>query len=186
VPPHAPPPGYPADLERTWRAADGTAVRIRALRPDDVDLELRFIRGLSAETVRQRLHYRVTSFNREDVARLLELDYRDTLACGALVDESSGESLVGVSRYARIDGSDEAESAIVVADAWQGRGIGTELMRTLTLAARQRGIRTMIGSTLADNTRIHAWARRFGFDVRTEPNSGGDVRITVNLASTAP
>ena len=42
-----------------------------------------------------------------------------------------GMALVGVSRYAREPGSDRAECAIVVADAWQGRGLGTELMRSL-------------------------------------------------------
>jgi acetyltransferase len=158
---------------------------VRALRPDDIDLELSFIAGLSAETLYQRLHYRARSVSRADAARLLEFDYRDTLACGALVGEPGGESLVGVSRYARIEGSDTAECAIVVADAWHGRGIGTELMRSLALAARQRGIRALVGSSLADNTRIHDWARRFGFDARTEPNSGGEVRITVDL-STVP
>jgi len=90
-----------------------------------------------------------------------------------------------VCRYARVAGSDTADCAIVVADAWHGRGIGTELMRTLAVAARQRGIRVLVGSSLADNTRIHAWARRFGFEVKTEPNSGGEVRITVDL-STVP
>jgi hypothetical protein len=58
-------------------------------------------------------------------------------------------------------------------------------MRTLALAARQRGIRALAGASLADNTRIHAWARRFGFEVKTEPYSGGEVRITVDL-STVP
>jgi acetyltransferase len=182
-PPSGPPPGYPADLERVWHSADGTAVRIRPLRPDDLELELRFIAGLSPETLYQRLHYRASSVSREEAARLLELDYRDTLACGALVDEPAGESLVGVSRYARVEGTDTADCAIVVADAWHGRGIGTELMRSLAVAARQRGIRALFGSSLAENTRIHAWARRFGFDVRTEPYSGGEVRITVDLGS---
>ena len=184
-PPDAPPPGYPADLERSWRTSDGTAVRIRALHPGDLDLELAFIAGLSPETLYQRLHYRASSVSREDAARLLDLDYLDTLACGALVDGPAGPSLVGVSRYARVAGSDTADCAIVVADAWHGRGIGTELMRSLAVAARQRGIRALVGSSLADNTRIHAWARRFGFEVRTEPNSGGAVRITVDL-STVP
>jgi len=183
LPPSAPPPGYPADLEREWRTTDGTTVRIRALRPDDLDLELRFIAGLSPETLYQRLHYRVTTVSREDVARLLDIDYREAMACGALVREPGGETLVGVSRYSRVGGSDSAECAIVVADAWQGRGIGTELMRTLAIAARQRGIRSLFGASRADNSRIQDWARRFGFDVRTEPNSGGDVRITVSLAA---
>jgi acetyltransferase len=90
-----------------------------------------------------------------------------------------------VSRYARIDATDQAECAIVVTDAWHGRGIGTELMRSLAEAARANGIRTLVGTSLAENQRIHAWARRFGVDVRTEPNSGGRVLITVDLASLA-
>jgi len=181
--PDALPPGYPADLERTWQAADGTAVRIRPLRHDDLERELSFVAGLSGETLYLRIQYRSTGVSREDAARLLDLDYRDRFACGALTGQPPDEKIIGVSRYARIEGTDQAECAIVVADAWQGRGIGTELMRCLALAARQRGIHCLIGSSLAENQRIHAWARRFGFDVRTEPNSGGQVQITLDLDS---
>jgi acetyltransferase len=105
------------------------------------------------------------------------------MAIAALLDLPQADEIVGVSRYARLGDSDEAECAIVVADAWQGRGLGTELMRTLGKAARANGIHTLVGTSLGENERIHAWARRFGFDVRTEPNSGGYVRITVDLAS---
>jgi len=181
--PAARPPGYPADLERTWQAADGTPVRIRPLRPDDLDRELEFVTGLSEQTRYLRLHYTATEFSREDAARLLELDYRDTIAFGALVGEPPDEALIGVSRYARIAGTDQAECAIVVADAWQGRGVGTELMRSLGIAARRSGILSLVGASLAENQRIHSWARRFGFDVRTEPNSGGQVRVTLELSS---
>ena len=88
--------------------------------------------------------------SREDAARLLELDYRDRMAIGALVRHGRRtRRSSGVSRYARIDGTDQAECAIVVADAWQGRGVGTELMRSLAQAARANGIRTLVGSSLA-------------------------------------
>jgi acetyltransferase len=177
------PPGYPADLERIWRAADRTPVRIRPLRPDDLDRELQFVRGLSEQTRYLRLHYTATEFSREDAARLLDLDYRDAIAIGALVGDPPEETIIGVSRYARTAGTDEAECAIVVADGWHGRGVGTELMRSLCIAARRNGIRSLVGASLAENQRIHAWARRFGFDVRTEPNSGGQVRVTLDLSS---
>lgn len=183
TPPAALPPGYPADLERTWHAADGTPVRIRPLRPDDLERELEFVTGLSEQTRYLRLHYTATAFSREDAARLLELDYRDTIAIGALVGEPTDATLIGVSRFARDAGSDQAECAIVVADAWQGRGVGTELMRSLGVAARRSGIRSLVGASLAENRRIHAWARRFGFEVRTEPNTGGQVRVTLDLSS---
>ena len=182
-PPSDLPPGYPADLERTWLAADGTAVRIRPQRPDDLEREVRFVEGLSEQTLYLRLQYSSRNVSRQDVARLLDLDYRDRMAIAALAGTPEDESIIGVSRYARIDDTDLAECAIVVTDAWQGRGVGTELMRTLAVAARRNGIRTLVGTSLAENQRIHAWARRFGFDARTEPNSGGEVRITVDLGS---
>ncbi len=182
--PSAPPlpPGYPAGLERSWQAADGTPVLIRALRPDDVEREIRFIEGLSPETLYQRTHYFVRAVSRSDANRLLDLDYRDTMAVGAFV-AAPDERLIGVSRYARIEGTDRAECAIVVADDWHGRGVGTELMRSLALAARERGYEALEGSSLAANDRIQAWARRFGFEVGVEPNSGGQVRITVDLST---
>jgi acetyltransferase len=184
--PDAPPPetpaGYPADLQRTWLASDGGLVRLRALHPGDIDRELSFANGLSGPTMQMRVQYAAKGITREDAVRLLQLDYVDTLAIGAFVDGPEGEQLVGVSRFARDPGSERADCAIVVADAWQGRGLGTELMRSLGVAARARGIRWLEGSSLAANQRIQDWARRFGFDVRTEPNSGGEVRVTLDLS----
>lgn len=182
-PPVGLPPGYPARLERAWQAADGTEVRLRAMRPDDIDREMAFIAGLSDESRYQRLQYSSREVTREDALRLLDLDYRDRLAIGAFLGDGPAETLIGVSRYARGEDPAQAECAIVVTDAWHGRGVGTELMRSLAEAARANGIRTLVGSSLAENQRIHAWARRFGFDVRTEPNSGGAARITVDLGT---
>jgi acetyltransferase len=144
---------------------------------------MRFVAGLSQETLYLRLQYSSRNVSREDAVRLLELDYHDRLAIGALVATQEGDSIVGVSRYARIEDSDEAECAIVVADAWHGRGLGTELMRSLGIAARKRGIRALVGTSLAENQRILDWARRFGFDAQTEPNTGGMVRVTLDLSS---
>jgi acetyltransferase len=177
------PPGYPAGLERTWLAADGTRVRLRPLRPDDLDRELSFINGLSQQTLYQRVQYFTREISRETAARLLELDYRDRMAVVAVLGQAPDEEFIGVSRYARIEDTDQAECAVVVTDAWHGQGVGTELMRSLAQAARDNGLRTLVGTSLGDNQRIHTWARRFGFDVRTEPNSGGYVRITLDLAA---
>jgi acetyltransferase len=182
-PPLPRPAGYPADLERDWHAADGTTVHIRPLRPDDLESEIRFIAGLSEQTLYLRLQYSAREISRDDAERMLAIDYHDTMAIGALVDEPQVGTLVGVSRYARVDHSDHAECAIVVTDAWHGRGLGTELMRSLGIAARARGIRTLEGTSLGENQRIHAWARRFGFQVHTEPDSGGQVVIKLDLAS---
>ena len=183
-PPSEPlPPNYPAALERVWQAADGTRVRLRPMHRGDLEREWRFVAGLSQQTLYLRLQYSSRGVSREDLMRLLDLDYHDRMAIAALLDPPQADEIVGVSRYARLGDSDQAECAIVVADGWQGRGLGTELMRTLGQAARANGIHTLVGTSLGENERIHAWARRFGFDVNTEPYSGGQVKITVDLGS---
>lgn len=161
-------------------------VTLRPLRPDDLEREIAFIQGLSMETLRLRLQYSGSSVSRADAERMLDLDYHDRMAIGAFVPGGSDARLIGVSRYARIDASDQAECAIVVADDWHGRGLGTELMRSLGRAALGRGIRTLMGESMAENQRILAWARRFGFDAHTEPYSGGMLKITLDLGSLVP
>lgn len=176
---------YPTELERVWEAPGAPPVTIRALRPDDIDREERFVAGLSPQTLYLRLQYVTSQTTRRDLERLLDVDYYDRLAVGAFVRNGAEDDIIGVSRYARIDDTSRAECAIVVADDWHGRGVGTELMRTLIEAALARDITCLEGSTLPENLRTASWARRFGFGVRTEPNSGGLVKVTIDLGTLA-
>lgn len=187
TPDHAPTRGrYPDELERTWQPAGAQAVRIRPLRIDDLELERRFVADLSPATLYLRLQYSATQPNDRDLVRLLDLDYYDRLAVAALQETAAGPAIIGVARYARLGQSRTAECAIVVADAWQGLGLGSELMRSLATAARERDIDDLEGTALAENQRIVDWARRFGFPFRTEPNSGGLVKVTLHLHDVSP
>ena len=177
---------YPAELERVWQPSGAAALLLRPLRADDLDRERAFVEGLSAQTLYLRLQYSANSASERDLARLLDLDYYDRFAIAAIAKEADEERIVGVSRYARIDASRRAECAIVVADAWQGRGLGSELMRALVMAAAERDIDCLEGTTLAENGRIAEWARRFGLEVRTQPNSGGLVLVELDLRNLAP
>jgi acetyltransferase len=182
----SPPGRYPSELERAWQPAGRQAVLLRALRPNDTALERRFIESLSPETLYLRAQYAAGRPTPRDLERLLDLDYQDRLAVAAITRGPDGEDrIVGVSRYARIDATRHAECAIVVADDWQGCGLGTELMRSLAQAAIARGYTCLLGTTLAENARLLAWARRFGFNVRTEPHSGGQQRVTLDLEQIA-
>jgi acetyltransferase len=177
---------YPAELERVWQPSGGAQLLLRPLRADDLDRERAFIESLSAQTLYLRLQYSANSASERDLARLLDLDYYDRFAIAAIAMEAGEDHIVGVSRYARIDDSRRAECAIVVADAWQGRGLGSELMRALVMAAAERDLDCLEGTTLAENGRIAEWARRFGFAVRTQPNSGGLMLVQLDLRNLAP
>ena len=177
---------YPAELERAWQPAGGAPLLLRPLRHDDLDREREFVNGLSAQTLYLRLQYAANTASERDLERLLDLDYYDRLAIAAIATDADGDRIVGVSRYARIDGSRRAECAIVVADTWQGRGLGSELMRSLAAAATERDVDCLEGTTLAENGRIAAWARRFGFSVKTQPNSGGMLKVQIDLRNLEP
>ena len=84
------------------------------------------------------------------------------LAATAMLD---GETLLGVARYVRDRDGDDAEFALVIADAWQGRGIGRRLLAKLIDAARGRGVRRLYGDILATNRPRLELARKLGFEL---------------------
>lgn len=75
------------------------------------------------------------------------------------------ETLIGVARYVRDKDGDAAEFALVVADAWQGRGIGSRLLAKLADIARQRGLKQLYGDVLATNRGMLNLVRKLGFEL---------------------
>jgi acetyltransferase len=144
----------------------GHAISIRALRPDDFEIEGEFIRGLSVETRNRRLLGGARPVTDAYVARLTRLDYPRELALAAVVMLDARETLIGVARYALETGGAGCEFAIVVADSWQGRGIGTHLVERLIEAARAHAIASMSGYILATNGAALGFARKLGFRVQ--------------------
>jgi len=76
---------------------------------------------------------------------------------------------------------ESCEFALVVADAWQRKGIGSRMLSVLMDAARARGIRVMEGQVLAENTAMLSLVRRFGFRVRRSPGNPGVYDVSREL-----
>jgi RimJ/RimL family protein N-acetyltransferase len=103
----------------------------------------------------------------------------DQDALGAF-DPRSGESL-GVARYVRNpERPDSAEASVTVIDAWQGRGIGGELLRRLCRRATEDGVRTFTASLRTGNPSMLALFERLG-TVKTRGLDGGVVEINVEV-----
>jgi acetyltransferase len=152
----------PEGLAESFEPVTGTSVTLRPLRPEDRDIELAFVSGLSPETRSNRLLGGARQITREYIESLVNVDYsRDmALAATAMLD---GETLIGVARYVLSKDRTSAEFAIVVADAWQGRGIGSRLLAKLIDVARGRGLRRLYGDVLRTNRPMLEFVRRLGF-----------------------
>ena len=178
---------YPAHLTETVRLRDGTLLTIRPIRGDDYRLELEFIRGLSKRTAYQRLlSSRKLSAN--ELMRLVHIDYASELALIATTVIDGVVREVGVARYVPEPDGTGHDFAIVIADAWQGRGLGEVLLRALVRAAGRAGVPALSGLTLATNQAMRTLARRVGFSVQRDPHDATVVwlRLPLSAAATVP
>jgi acetyltransferase len=161
---------YPRGLVEHIQLPDGTPVVLRPIRPEDAQLEQAFVRDLSLESRRFRFMHALSRLSDEMLVRFTQLDYDRELGLIAIQGGVAEETPLGVARY--VGDSDElgCEFAIVVADAWQKRGVASQLMRALISAARARHFSYMQGDVLADNIRMLRWMERLGFSVRVHPD----------------
>ncbi|HYT12386.1 MAG TPA: GNAT family N-acetyltransferase [Candidatus Nitrosopolaris sp.] len=139
----------------TTTVVGGTQVALRLLQPCDAELLRNFFRRLSSETIYRRFLSPVTAPNDALVKRLVDVDHCEREALIALDDRG----IVGVARYGT-ERSATHDVAVVVADEWQGRGLGTLLMRRLAHIARSRGIASFHATMLGDNMRAQPLVRR--------------------------
>jgi acetyltransferase len=174
---HEPPPGrrryghmaihpYPSHLVSHFQLSDGTNLTIRPIRPEDAGIEQAFVRKLSPEAKFFRFLDSLQELSQEMLIRMTQLDYDREVAFIATVDSNGEEIEIGVARYFTNPDGQTAEFALVIADEWQRRGLGTRLMTCLIDAAREKGFKALQGEVLATNTKMISLMKRLEFITR--------------------
>ena len=175
---------YPVELEGSLHLRDGTTLVLRPVRPEDAELERRFVDGLSEESRYFRFFYRLHEITPAMLGRFTQVDYDRELALLALAPDAAlpgGQAIVGVARYIANLDRESAEFAVVVADPWQGRGVSYGLMQALIVQARAKGLRRLEGSVLRANTRMVRFVQRLGFMVKDDPGDPEQVMVALEL-----
>jgi acetyltransferase len=167
---------YPVELESEAVLRDGTRVAIRPMRPEDVELETRFFDRLSEQSRYQRFMQHLPHLPPKMLARFTQLDYDRELALVGLLNQE----FIAVGRYAPNADGDTAEFALVVADAWQGKGLGRILLEKLREEARKAGYRALYGNILEANHDMLNLALRLGFELQSR--EGADVTVVSRLS----
>ena len=147
---------------------DGRTVHIRPISSSDGDALVQFHDGLTRDTTRLRFFTLHPHLTPTEVERFTHVDHRDREALVAL----AGADIVAVGRFDRVEGTDEAEVAFVVADDWQRQGLGTYLLQLLADRARSEGIERFAADTLGENRRMRAVFRNSGMVVDSETDAG--------------
>lgn len=168
---------YPAQLVESLQLADGTNLVIRPIRPEDAEIEQTFVRNLSEESKYMRFMQALHELTPEMLIRFTQIDYDREMAFIAVTEVDGEELEVGVARYTINPDGESCEFALVVADDWQHRGIGSHLMESLMRAARSKGLKSMIGEVLARNRHMLELGDRLGF--KTRPSAVEDEVVEI-------
>ena len=157
------------------------AIRIRPIRPSDLELERRFVYGLSARSRYLRL-LSGRPLQPGELERWTNIDPSREIALVAIANHGGDDEEVGVARCVVDDAAaGRWDFAIVIADACQRRGLGRALLGALVAAARDAGVRTLSGITLVENRGMVALARGLGFSVRREDGDATLLRLELAL-----
>jgi acetyltransferase len=147
----------------TWTLADGAKLTLRHIAPADAAREQAFVRGLSPQSSYRRFHGTVTELSAKDLLKFTNPDSHNAVALVVVRRGATGDEEIGVARSVIDPDGASCEFAIVVADAWQKRGIGTRLMSALTRHLQASGVRRMSGSVLNINSDIRRFVKRLDF-----------------------
>jgi len=152
-------------------------VLIRPIRPEDEPQMIQFHATLSERSVYLRYFHMMpldTRIAHERLTRICFIDYDREMA---IVAERDRE-LVAVGRLTREHWSNEAEFAVLISDKFQGRGLGTELVKRLLEIARAEELDRVTAEILGENRQMIEICRQLGFRLR---QSGGGVRAELDI-----
>ena len=166
---------YPAEYTYEWKIGK-QPVQIRPIRPEDEPLMIEFHKTLSDRSVYLRYFGMVTLEQRtlhDRLRRVCFIDYDRELALVVERKNRTGKNeILGVGRLIKEHGAEEAEFALLVSDAWQEKGIGTQLLRLLVQAGRKEGLRRIVGHIIVENTAMKRVSEEVGFKVRLDQTNG--------------
>ena len=131
---------YPEEDESHMVSVDGRRIFIRPVKPEDAPLFTALFKTLSPTTIYYRFFGALKELNPEMLARFTQIDYDREIALVAIDEESPTDNILGVARIIGDADGRTGEFAVIVGDAWQGKGIGGNLLEKCLSIAEKTGI----------------------------------------------
>ena len=167
---------YPARYEQVWPLRGGGEYTVRPIHPDDAHMLQEMMSHLSQESRYFRFISSMVELPPSMLARFTLIDYDREMALVAVFKERrSGthgelpetERIVGVSRYVTNPDQSSCEFALVVADDFSGKGLGTRLMLSIMDVAREKGLSEIEGLVLAQNPGMLKLMKSLGYTIKS-------------------
>ncbi len=170
---------YPKKYELVWRMRDGRTVLLRPIKPEDEPLWLEMFQNFSDQSIRYRFFEIIKDTPHEVRIRYTNIDYAREMAIVPVLQEGDKQKILGVVRLIEEPSGKRGEIAFIVADPWQGLGLGSKMVDYMIEICIERGLDEIYGVMLPDNYRAHRLMEKMGFTLeRTKDNL---IKATLDL-----
>jgi acetyltransferase len=176
---------YPEEDESHMVSVDGRRIFIRPVKPEDAPLFTALFKVLSPTTIYYRFFGMLKELKPEMLARFTQIDYDREVALVAIDEDSETDRMLGVARIIGDPDGKTGEFAVLVGDAWQGKGIGSNLLEKCLSIAEKRGFKTVHGIVLHENKNMLALGKKLGFDIKRDPDCG-DNELVIHFGGNRP
>ncbi len=163
---------YPGENISRMVTESGIHIVIRPVKPEDAPLFSNLFEVLSPTSIYHRFFGVLRELQPAMLSRFTQIDYDREIALVAIDQDSAIERMLGVARIIGDPDGTEGEIAVLIGDAWQGKGIGAALMRKCLLIAEKRGFKYIHGIVLKENKNMLALARKLGFTINRGEDFG--------------
>lgn len=174
---------YPKKYELTWRMRDGRSVLLRPIKPEDEPMWLEMFQSFSEESIRYRFFQVIKDTPHPLRVRYCNIDYDRELAIVAEMTEGGRRRILGVVRLVLEPDGKRGEIAFIVADPWQGLGLGTKMLDYMIEICTDKKLDAVYAVMLSDNRRAMRLMEKMGFSL--EHQRDGTVAATLNLSEEA-
>ena len=154
TPSGAPVPCPIPQSKRCCRLSDGTDAVLRPLEIRDHQACCEFFAACSPKSLYNRFERRRTEPPKALASELCDADRSCELVMVAEIDVAERRRIIGVAQLLSDPVHDVAEYAVLVADPWQGMGLGSHFTDFLLDIARRWAVRRVIGEFSPGNVRI--------------------------------
>ena len=170
---------YPTRYTTTWKLLDGTEVILRPIRPEDEPLEHELLSNLSEETLRTRFFSIIKDITHEMLIRFCNIDYDREMAIVAELKEGNKKRIIGIGRLIIEPDLRSGEYAVLVHDAYQGKGLGYKLVDVIIGIAQDKELEEIHGTVLTENEKMLRVARKLGFTTKIQPDGITEVKLVL-------
>lgn len=155
---------YPITYIYPIQLKDDTLVQLRPIHPADGKIASYFRSQLSDKSIRERFLGYIPSISEKLINRLTKINYDQEMAIVAEVINEKKKTAVAVARIVgELEDKEKAEFALIIADKWQGKGLGSQMTDYMISIAKDMGFHTLYALFYTDNTQMKSILIKRGF-----------------------